>query len=602
MTTSKKNVLLIVCDGLTYNMLVDLDGHSSPMPFVKSLKKNSIWCTEAYSHGPYTESAIKSVLHGKMPLESGGFFVEHIDWEDSVFKQYKESGYDLFTTMSLSFIPPEVTTEGAFSYNLKANPMFSRYLRGKLDYYHNIWKKETITEGDLKVIKRLLDRTFESIFIVYRKTNVECDFTGEYTPFEKNDSGFLRREASGLLEIQKEYEKYISNKDEYITNLFNSYETSKIINDFDWDGSRYSKTAVDQKEWIKTNYSSFFKEIKKKNRALYLKNHFPSIKNINRHLKLLFNSSRRKEGIEFFGRLFLTINRFDSSKMLDINLPQVYTSAGCFVDQFIDWRKKKKTNHPFFAYFHFDEFHRPLSFISHETNDYDRLNNEFLLAQEYVKNVPRNYHGVLGFDLAAQYLDCSIERLFTYLRDNNEADDTIVVITADHGSSNCGETERFTCTNHFYKEQYHIPIIITGGQPRVVSRFVNGIDLLPTLNELTGVPCHSSWSGVSFLHLTHDFTTVEYTGGGVPDLLRRPVKFGYRDATKSFVVEGIINKSPNSDSFRLLEYYDLQKDPNEINDISKKLDYERVEYCKSFFIERLKYLYYDYYDYLNQLE
>ena len=77
---AKKNVIFLVCDGLTYNMLVDKKGHPSPMPFVKSLMGDCLWCTEAYSHGPYTESAIKSVLHGIMPLEFGGYFVEHTSW------------------------------------------------------------------------------------------------------------------------------------------------------------------------------------------------------------------------------------------------------------------------------------------------------------------------------------------------------------------------------------------------------------------------------------------------------------------------------------------------------------------------------------------
>lgn len=600
---SKKNVIFIVCDGLTYNMLEDKKNHVSPMPFLKSLRNNCLWCTEAYAHGPYTEAAIKSVIHGKMPLESGGYYVEHTKWDDSVFKAFKDLDYDLFTSFFISYIPPEVTENDVFSYNtLKANPMFSRYFKGKLDYYFDIWKNNELSSKDIIILKRFLDRTFESIFMVYGEMGHKRECSGEFTPYYCNDEDFAQRETYGLKQLREEYKKYSSDKDGYIFNLFENYNASRLVTDFDWDGSVYDEPIKAQKKWIDKEYTELFKTIKRKNRRLYIRNHFPSANNIFNHTKYLLSPQNRKRGIEFFGRLYMSVNSFDTSKMTGVDLPQICTSAGCFVDQFIDWREKKKTdNKPYFTYLHFDEFHRPLSFISHETKDYSRLRQEFCLAQKYVSTLSKEYEGVVGFDLAAQYIDYSIHRLFEYLKNNGELDNTIIVITADHGSSNCGETERFTCTNHFFREQYHIPLIIYGGDSRTISGFVHGVDLLPTIAEMVGFPCNESWCGDSILHATHDYTTVEYTGSGVSDLLRRPVKFGYRDKEKSFVVEGMVNSSPDAKDVKLLEYYDLVCDPNEITNISGKISTDKVKFCKTFFLDRLKYLYYDYNQYLKEI-
>lgn len=287
--------------------------------------------------------------------------------------------------------------------------------------------------------------------------------------------------------------------------------------------------------------------------------------------------------------------------MVGVNFQQISTSAGGFVDQFIGWHEDRDSLNPYFTYLHFDEFHKPLAFISHESLDYGKLKGEFKAASDYVDELPKDYKGNVGFDLAAQYLDICIKRLFDYLKEKNELENTIIAITADHGSSNCGETDRFTSTNHFFGEQYHVPVVIYGAGNCEITGFVHGADIPATLLQLSKIEKPNSWCGCSMLEMTHEYTTVEYAGSGVSDIYRKPVLFGYRDREKSYVVSGHINKSPDTSNLTLCEYYDLIKDPFEIENIVNKLSKEKANQYKAFFLNRVSALWENYETYISSL-
>jgi arylsulfatase A-like enzyme len=97
--------------------------------------------------------------------------------------------------------------------------------------------------------------------------------------------------------------------------------------------------------------------------------------------------------------------------------------------------------------------------------------------------------------LRAQYfgmvseVDDQLGRVVEHLRSTGRLDDTLVVVTADHGEQlgDHGLMQKLL----FFEESYRIPCIIrhpglVAATGRVVSEFTEAVDLLPTLAELLG--------------------------------------------------------------------------------------------------------------------
>ena len=97
--------------------------------------------------------------------------------------------------------------------------------------------------------------------------------------------------------------------------------------------------------------------------------------------------------------------------------------------------------------------------------------------------------------LRAQYfgmvseVDDQLGRVLGHLRSTGTLDDTVVVVTSDHGEQlgDRGLVQKLG----FFEESYRIPCIISdptraGSSGRVVEAFTEGVDVLPTLAELLG--------------------------------------------------------------------------------------------------------------------
>ncbi|HTX63948.1 MAG TPA: sulfatase-like hydrolase/transferase, partial [Acidimicrobiales bacterium] len=124
--------------------------------------------------------------------------------------------------------------------------------------------------------------------------------------------------------------------------------------------------------------------------------------------------------------------------------------------------------------------------------------------------------------LRAQYLgmvsevDHQLGRVLEAIRARGEWDDTVVVVTSDHGEQlgDHGLLEKLA----FFEESYHVPLIIRDPARSVahgthVERFTENVDVLPTLCELVGLEVPAQCDGSSL---------VGFLEGSVPE--------GWRDA------------------------------------------------------------------------
>lgn len=100
-----------------------------------------------------------------------------------------------------------------------------------------------------------------------------------------------------------------------------------------------------------------------------------------------------------------------------------------------------------------------------------------------------------------QFDDC-VGKILASLKANGLAENTIVIVTADHGDDHYepGVTLGHGLTFNGGLQANHVPMIVhvPGADPQVIPETVRLIDVVPTLADLTGIEKSPTWQGKSF--------------------------------------------------------------------------------------------------------
>ncbi len=168
--------------------------------------------------------------------------------------------------------------------------------------------------------------------------------------------------------------------------------------------------------------------------------------------------------------------------------------------------------------------------------------------------------------------DETLGRFFQLLKDKGLWDDTVIIITADHGDEffDHGEKGHF---NNVYAETVHVPLIVKyakGGPRGRDSRLVSLVDVLPTALELAGAP-PPQLPGRSLLSkdpdenraIYYELTSVWYTFESKAPM----VPASKRTRTWNGIRRGA-HKLVTSPELARTELYDVRSDPAEKSDIS----------------------------------
>lgn len=157
-------------------------------------------------------------------------------------------------------------------------------------------------------------------------------------------------------------------------------------------------------------------------------------------------------------------------------------------------------------------------------------------------------------------------RLFEFLQQRNLADDTLVVITGDHGEG-FGFPHPWTFHGTaLYQESVNVPcvfwnpkIMANRGRSDVVGAHV---DLNPTLFDLLGLPAPAAWQGSSVFDPSHPSRA--YFSCNTGNLLE-----GLRDGNWKFIYNLTLGRE---------ELYDLNADPEE----QRNLAPQRPQDCQKY--------------------
>jgi arylsulfatase A-like enzyme len=196
-------------------------------------------------------------------------------------------------------------------------------------------------------------------------------------------------------------------------------------------------------------------------------------------------------------------------------------------DRLIQWIDEKP-GAPFLAYCWTDQTHSPYLFGP------GMAERDFFQGQP-----PRRLAEDLGkFLNVVHNVDAQLGRLFAALRERGIAEDTIVVITGDHGEAFADPHDSICHGFSIFEEDVHVPFMIWN--PRLFSgerrANVGGhVDLNPTLADLLGVEPLDQWQGHSFFAETRPDRT--FFVASVDDYL-----LGIRDGAWKFIFEASTGK------------------------------------------------------------
>lgn len=133
-----------------------------------------------------------------------------------------------------------------------------------------------------------------------------------------------------------------------------------------------------------------------------------------------------------------------------------------------------------------------------ETVDLPRVPDEIDSREEFVQ-------WINGYDVGIRYMDEHIGRLFEVLETAGVFDETLIIVSADHGE-NQGELNVYG--DHQTADHWtcRVPLVMHGPgvEPGVDDGFHYNLDLPPTITDLVGGDIPAGWDGRSFAETVTD--------------------------------------------------------------------------------------------------
>ncbi|MEP7380607.1 MAG: sulfatase [Gemmatimonadota bacterium] len=160
--------------------------------------------------------------------------------------------------------------------------------------------------------------------------------------------------------------------------------------------------------------------------------------------------------------------------------------------EFTRWADALPAGRPFFAFLNFFDSHAP----------YRPPEPYYSMFKSPPRTVDRYRGGI-------RFIDDQLDSLFRGLEQRGALENTIVIVTADHGE-HFGEHGQEAHGNSLYRQLLHVPLFVM--YPRKVpsgmrvKTQVSGVDMAATVLDLTSIPQDSAIGGRSFAPLWRDTT------------------------------------------------------------------------------------------------
>ncbi len=280
-----------------------------------------------------------------------------------------------------------------------------------------------------------------------------------------------------------------------------------------------------------------------------------------------------------------------------ITLEFARKEASMVSGEFLSWLDRKRSR-PFFAFLNYFDAHDPylpprgspnvLESAAKSRADYEMLRDWQKLKKDELSEAKRTL-ALSAYDECIAALDRELGRLFDALERRGILDDTLLIVTADHGEQ-FGEHGNFGHGFSVYQAEVHVPLVIhfprKVPEGQVVREAVSLRDLPSTVLELAGLDGSSPFPGKSLSACWRELETAcsrrasppfSELAAPIDSASSKPVSFEFRGSMQS-VVAGrhvLIRHAGGAE-----ELYDLRTDPAERSN--------QIDSAKPDVIERLR--------------
>jgi arylsulfatase len=173
------------------------------------------------------------------------------------------------------------------------------------------------------------------------------------------------------------------------------------------------------------------------------------------------------------------------------------------MEKAIEWLEKHEDG-PFFVYLNLQNAHLPYRIPAGFSRRFGPETIDFKIRFGYFPRDKVNVVKDIYADSLA-YVDSQIGRLVEYLTHRGIMQESVIVLTADHGQA-FYEHDVMAHAGKLFEEVVRVPLIVhaPGLEPRVDHRTAQHIDIAPTILDILGLPVHPSFQGKSLLAANPD--------------------------------------------------------------------------------------------------
>lgn len=250
-----------------------------------------------------------------------------------------------------------------------------------------------------------------------------------------------------------------------------------------------------------------------------------------------------------------------------------YAPAEEINKHFLSWLDNRDSSTPFFSWVHYMDTHYPfyqdndrlgeIGADSIPTRTQRRVNR---LMNESAEKLTESDVEMLTalYDAETRFTDEQIGRLLDGLRDRGLYEDTIIIITSDHGEA-LGEHDAFGHYKAPYEELFRVPLVIRipGGGSHVIDEQVGLVEIAPTVLDYLHEPITTAdeepFSGSSLRQLIES----DEEWPGWRHIIGHGNPLGVRTEQWKYVWWNRDGDEPLD-----IELFDLQEDPDETEDVS----------------------------------